>query len=167
MDDFILSRSFDAPRDLMWKVWTRQEHLSQWFSPKGFRIIAAKMDFRPGGIYHYGLETPDGKAMWGKWEFREIVAPERLVLVQSFSDEHGGLGRHPFAPDWPQFMLSTMTFGAQGNRTAFTLTWAPYKATGVELKTFDAGRSGMQQGWGGTMEQLTAYLAKLQPGRAA
>jgi uncharacterized protein YndB with AHSA1/START domain len=166
-EDFVLTRTFDAPRDLVWKVWTQSEHLKQWFSPKGFTVIAAKMDFRTGGIYHYGLQMPDGTAMWGKWEFREIVAPERIVLIQCFSDEKGGLTRHPFAPDWPQFTLSTMTFSAQGAKTMFTLTWAPYKATEVERNTFDAGRASMEQGWGGTMEQLTAYLAKLQPGRAS
>jgi len=74
---FVLTRSFDAPRDLLWKVWTQSEHLGKWFSPKGFKILAAKMDFRVGGTYHYGLETPDGQPMWGKWEFREIAAPER------------------------------------------------------------------------------------------
>jgi uncharacterized protein YndB with AHSA1/START domain len=159
---FLITRIFDAPRDLLWKVWTQGEHLGKWFSPKGFKILAAKMDFRVGGIYHYGLETPDGKPMWGKWEFREIAAPERIVLIQCFSDEKGGITRHPMAPDWPQFTLSTMTFIAQGNKTKFTLTWVPYKATEVERKTFDAGRAGMETGWGGTMEQLLAYLAKLQ-----
>jgi len=161
-EPFVLTRSFDAPRDLLWKVWTQSEHLGKWFSPKGFKILAARMDFRVGGIYHYGLETPDGKPMWGKWEFREIAAPERIVLIQSFSDENGGLARHPMAPDWPQFMLSTMTFAAQGNKTKFTLTWTPHKATEVERRTFDAGRASMEMGWGGTMEQLIAYLAKLQ-----
>ena len=165
-EDFILTRSFDAPRDLLWKVWTQPEHLSQWFSPKGFTVIAAKMDFRPGGIYHYGLRSSDGTAMWGKWEFREIVAPERIVLIQCFSDEHGGLTRPPFAEDWPQHILSTMTFSERGTRTTFTLRWAPYKAAEVERNTFDAGRASMEQGWGGTLEQLTAYLAKLQSGRA-
>jgi uncharacterized protein YndB with AHSA1/START domain len=166
-EPFVLTRSFDAPRDLVWKVWTQSEHLGKWFSPKGFKILAAKMDFRVGGTYHYGLQMPDGKPMWGKWEFQEIAAPERIVLIQCFSDEKGGLTRHPMAPDWPQFTLSTMTFAAQGNKTKFTLTWAPYKATEVERKTFDAGRAGMQQGWGGTMEQFNAYLAKMQSGRAS
>ncbi len=164
--DFVLKRSFDAPRDVVWKVWTEPEHLKHWFSPKGFTVIAARMDFRPGGIYHYGLQPPSGPAMWGKWEFRAIVAPERIVLIQSFSDEQGGLTRHPYAPDWPLHTLSTMTFSEQGTRTTSTLRWAPHNATEVERKTFDAGRAGMEQGWGGTMEQLTAYLATLQPGKA-
>ena len=117
-EDFVLIRTLDAPRELVWKVWTQAEHLGKWFSPKGFGIIAANMDFRVGGIYQYGLRMPDGGSMWGKWAFREIVAPERMVVVQCFSDEHGGVSRHPMAPDWPQYTLSTMTFAEQGERTA-------------------------------------------------
>jgi uncharacterized protein YndB with AHSA1/START domain len=161
-EDFILTRTLDAPRELVWKVWTQAEHLGKWFSPNGFGIIAANMDFRVGGIYHYGLRMPDGRAMWGKWVFREIVAPERVVVVQCFSDEHGGVSRHPLSPDWQQYMLSSMSFAEQGERTLFTLRWAPHDATEVETKTFDAGRASMEQGWGGTLEQLTAYLASLR-----
>jgi uncharacterized protein YndB with AHSA1/START domain len=163
---FVLTRTFDAPRDLVWEVWTRQEHLSQWFSPKGFKIIAAKMDFRVGGTYLYGLQPPQGPAMWGKWQFLEIAAPERMMLIQCFSDENGGVTRHPYAPDWPRFTKSTTTLAAQGDKTLFTLTWAPHEATEKEIDTFDAGRASMEQGWGGTMEQLLAYLATLQSGKA-
>jgi uncharacterized protein YndB with AHSA1/START domain len=158
---FVISRTFDAPRDLVFRVWTEAEHLKRWFSPKGFTVIHANMDLRPGGVYHYGLRMPDGKEMWGKWVFREILAPERLVVVQSFSDPAGGLTRHPFAPNWPIEMLATKTFAEQGDKTIFTLRWSPYNATDIELKTFMAGIPGMNQGWGGTLEQLDAYLASI------
>ena len=158
-EEFVISREFDAPRALVFKVWTQPEHLKQWFSPKGFTVLAAKMDLRPGGIYHYGLRTPDGKEMWGKWIFREIVAPEKLVLVNCFSDEKGGITRHPFNPQWPLEMLSTFTFAEKSRGTLVTVRWAPLNATEAERKTFDAGRASMTQGWGGTMEQLEAYLA--------
>jgi uncharacterized protein YndB with AHSA1/START domain len=69
--------------------------MAQWRGPKGFPIITAKMDFRPGGRYLYGLKTPDGGAMWGRFIYREIDAPSRIVLVSSFSDETGGVTRHP------------------------------------------------------------------------
>lgn len=167
MEPFTLTRTLDAPRDLVWKVWTQPEHLGKWFSPKGYGILKADMDFRVGGIYHYGLRTPDGKPFWGRWQFREITAPERFELIQCFSDEHGGVSRHPFAPVWPQYMLSTFTFVAQGDKTLFTLAWLPHDASEIELKAFEAGRAGMTQGWGGTLEQLTAYLAAQQSaGRA-
>ena len=158
--DFVISRTFDAPRDLVWKAWTERERLMQWFGPKGMTITDAKIDFRPGGLFHYCIRTPDGKDMWGKFVYREIVAPERIVLVSSFSDENGGITRHPWSATWPLEMLTTTTLIEEAGKTKLTIRWAPLNATETERATFDAARAGMQQGWGGTLEQLTAYLAK-------
>src|SRR5436190_428418 len=104
---FVISRAFAAPRDKVWKAWTEREQLLQWFGPKGFKMTAAKLDLRPGGTFHYCLKTPEGKALWGKFVYREITAPERIVLVNSFSDERGSLTRHPMSPTWPLETLST------------------------------------------------------------
>src|SRR5262249_7562621 len=123
--------------------------------------ITSKMDLRPGGTYLYGMKGPDGSPMWGKFVFREIVAPERLVVITSFSDEAGGITRHPMAPNWPLEMLSTFTFEEQSStKTKLTIRWSPYKATDEERKTFDSAHDGMRQGWGGTLDRLTEYLAK-------
>ena len=159
--DFVISRVLDAPRDLVWKVFTDPAHMRHWWGPKGFTVAVSKMDLRPGGTYHYCLKSPDGSPMWGKFVFREIAAPERMVFISSFSDEAGGTTRHPMAPTWPLEMLSTFAFEEQpGGKTKLTIRWAPYNATEEERKTFDAGRGSMQQGWSGTLEQLEAYLAK-------
>ncbi len=161
-EDFVISRVLDAPRELVWKAFTDPEHMRNWWGPKGFTVLVQKMDFRPGGSYHYCMRSPDGHDMWGKFVYREIVAPERIVFVNSFSDEAGGLTRHPMAPTWPLEMLSTFTFAESGGKTMFTVRWRPINATEEERKTFDAGRQGMNQGWGGTLDQLEAYLAKVQ-----
>ncbi len=89
-EDFVISRTLDAPRDLVWKAFTDPKRMAQWWGPKGFKVIPSKMDLRPGGLYHYGLEAPNGSPMWGRFVFREIVAPERIVFINSFSDEKGG-----------------------------------------------------------------------------
>ena len=92
-----------------------------------------------------------------------IAPPEKLVFINSFSDEKGGLTRHPMAPTWPIEMLSIFTFEEMpGGKTRFTVRWAPHNATAEEQKTFDAGHASMTQGWSGTMEKLEAYLAKVQ-----
>ena len=155
---FILARLFDAPRDLVWKAWTERARLMQWFGPQGFRMPAAKMDFRPGGTFHYCLESADGHEMWGKFVYREIVAPERIVLVNSFSDEEGGLTRHPFSATWPLEMLSTTTLAEEGGKTKLTIEWSAWNPTEEERRTFDASHDGMKQGWTGTFDQLAAYL---------
>jgi uncharacterized protein YndB with AHSA1/START domain len=157
---FVISRTFDAPRALVWKAWTETEHLMKWFGPKGFTMPFAKNDLRPGGVFHYGLRSPDGHEIWGKWTYREIVEPERLVVVVSFSDEKGGVTRHPMAPDWPMETLSTTNFTEQDGRTTITLRWEPLNATERERQAFAAGHESMRQGWTGTMDQLEAFLAK-------
>jgi len=159
--EFVITRVFDAPRTLVWKAWTEPERLMHWWGPKGFTMSAARVDLRAGGIFHYGMKGPDGGDMWGKFTFREVVAPERLVFVVSFSDEKGGVTRHPLNPDWPREILSTVTFSEQGGKTTLTVRWIPLNATDAERKTFEEGRPSMQQGWGGTLDQLTEYLASI------
>lgn len=159
-DEFTISRVFDAPRDLVWKAFTDPERMRHWWGPKDFTVIASKMDLRVGGTYHYGLKAPNGSPMWGKFVFREIVPQERMVFISSFSDEAGGVTRHPMAPNWPLEMFSVFTFEEQpGGKTKVTIRWSPYNATAEEQKTFDEGRDSMRMGWTGTFEQLEAYLA--------
>jgi uncharacterized protein YndB with AHSA1/START domain len=160
--EFVISRVFDAPRSLMWKALSEPERMKKWWGPKGFTVRAAHMDFRPGGSYHYCMRSPDGHDMWGKFVYREIDAPERIVFINAFSDEQGGLTRHPMSPTWPMEMLSTFTFAETGGQTTFTIRWFPYKATEEERKTFEDGRAGMRQGWTGTLDQLEAYLATVK-----
>ena len=159
--EFVMSRVFDAPRDLLWDCFTDPERMKQWWGPKGFTVIASKMDLRPGGTYLYGMKAPNGSDMWGKFVYREIVPKERLVFINSFSNENGGVTRHPGHEKWPLQMLSTFTFeDAPGGKTKFTVRWQPYNATSAERQTFEAGRDSMRQGWSGTMDQLATYLAK-------
>jgi uncharacterized protein YndB with AHSA1/START domain len=158
---FVISRVFDAPRDLVWRCFTDPEHMRQWWGPKGFKVLASKMDLRVGGTYHYGMSAPDGSPMWGKFVYSEIVPPERLDFISSFSDEKGGTTRHPGHMSWPLETHSTFTFEElPGGKTKFTISWEPHNATGEERQTFEAGRDSMRMGWSGTLEKLEAYLAK-------
>lgn len=159
--DFVISRIFDAPRDLLWQCFTDPERMKHWWGPKGFKVIASKMDLRVGGTYHYGMTAPNGAPMWGLFTYREIVPQEKLVFVNSFSDEKGGVTRHPGHEKWPLQMLSTFAFeDAPDGKTKFTVRWQTLNATAEEQNTFDTMHASMTQGWSGTMEQLEAYLAK-------
>jgi uncharacterized protein YndB with AHSA1/START domain len=157
--EFVISRIFDAPRELVWKAFTEVEHLKHWWGPKGFKMLSCRLDLRPGGVFHYGMRAPSGAEMWGKWVFREIVKPERLTIVISFSDKDGGQTRHPFAPGWPVEMLGTSTFAEQEGKTLLTTRTVAFNATDDERKTFEAGFDGMEAGFTGTWDQLAAYLA--------
>ena len=160
---FTIARVFGTPRETMFKAWTQREHLMRWFGPKGVTIPACTLDLRIGGVFHYCMQMPDGGAHWGKWTFREIVPPERLVFVVSFSDERGNAIRAPFNADWPLETLSTVTFAERAGKdggTVVTVQWEPLKASEIERKTFADGHGSMQQGWNGTFEQLGRYVAR-------
>jgi uncharacterized protein YndB with AHSA1/START domain len=157
---FVISRLFAAPREVVWTCFTEPQRMKEWWGPKGSVIIASKMDFRVGGTYLGAMRAPDGQVMWAKFVYRDIVAPGLLVWVHSFSDEAGGLTRHPLSPTWPLEMLTTVTFeAAPDGKTKLTLSWSPLNATADEQKTFDAAHDGMRGGWGGTFERLDAYIA--------
>ncbi len=163
-DSFVISRTFDAPRSLVWQVYTDRDHLMQWFGPKGFPMTHADMDFRVGGIFHYCLRTPDGHEMWGKWTFREIVEPEKLSVIVAFSDAQGGITRHPMAPDWPSETLGVTTFEEHDGKTTVTVNWTVFNGTDAERKLFGESHDSMRMGWSGTFEQLEAYLSQVQAG---
>jgi uncharacterized protein YndB with AHSA1/START domain len=159
--DFVISRVFNAPRELVWECFTKPERMKEWWGPKGVKITKSEMDLRVGGTYHYGMRQQDGTVMWGRMIYREIVPPERLVFINSFSDEASGLGRHPLAPTWPIEMYSVFTFEEMPDgKTRFTVTWTPHNATDEERATFDSNHASMTGGWSGTMDKLEAYLAK-------
>jgi len=132
--------------------------MAKWWGPKGFKVTVSEMDLRPGGLYHYCMKSPEGAEMWGKFLYKEIIMPERLVLVNGFSDAQGNLTRHPLSPHWPLEMLSVFSFIARGDKTEITVKWSPLNPTAIERKTFEEGMSSMQQGWTGTLDQLAAFL---------
>jgi uncharacterized protein YndB with AHSA1/START domain len=158
--EFVITRSFDAPRDLVFAAWTEAERLAHWWGPKGMRIRVAKLELKPGGIFHYAMEMPDGNEMWGKFVYREITPPERIVFVNSFSDPQGNTTRAPFSATWPLEVLNVLTFLEHDGKTTITLRGGPINATAEERATFRTGHKSMQQGFSGTFEQLAEYLVK-------
>jgi len=156
---FLISRVFDAPRELVWKAWTERDRLMQWFGPKGFQMTTANLDFRPGGQFHYCLRASDGKEMWGKFVYREIKARERIVFTNSFSDANGGTTRAPFNPNWPLEVLNTVSFTEAGGKTVIDMIGSPFNANDAERAAFESMKPSMDQGFKGTLDQLEAYLA--------
>lgn len=157
--EFTLTRTFKAPRALVWKAWTDPEQLAQWFGPAGTTMPVRKMDLRVGGTFHHCWRMPDGKEIWSLWVFREIDAPSKLVVVQSFSDAEGRVQPHPMVPDWPVETLSTVTFEERDGETLLTFKKETFEVSDAAATAFEAGMAGMAQGLCGTFEQLDAYLA--------
>jgi uncharacterized protein YndB with AHSA1/START domain len=161
--DFTISRTFEASRERVWKAWADPQALARWWGPKGATIRVIKLEFRPGGMFHYAMAFQPGHDMYGRFIYREIVAPERIVFVNSFSDTEGGITRAPFPQlegKWPLEVLNTMTLAERDGRTTLSLVGGPINATEEERGIFAGMHDSMRQGFGGTFDQLADYLAK-------
>lgn len=159
-EQFIINRSFQAPIAVMFEMWTKPEHLAKWLPPTGFTMEFLSADIRPGGSSMYVMTN--GKfRMYGKAQYIEIAAPDRMVYTQQFCDEKGQTSRHPAAPTWPESMRTVVHFSAEGsNHTRVTVTWeVDGKCTPEELATFIKGRAGMTGGWTGSFDKLDEVLA--------
>jgi uncharacterized protein YndB with AHSA1/START domain len=158
--EFVISRVFDVPRELVWQAHSELDRLKHWWGPKGFTWLTGTLDFRPGGMFYYGMRSPKGEEMWGRFVYREIVKPERIVFINSFSDAKGGLTRAPFAGNWPLEVLNNLTLNEEDGKTTLTLRGGPINASEEERKMYASMFRSMERGFGGTFDQLAAYLAK-------
>src|SRR4051794_13584105 len=91
-----ITHTFNAPRELVFKAFTESKYLQNWWGPKGWTFDVSKSDIRPGGVFHYSQKPADGEVMWVKFEYSEIIAPEKIVYTSIFSDEEGNTVRAPF-----------------------------------------------------------------------
>ena len=147
--DLVMTRVFDAPRELVFKAWTETKHVAQWWGPKRFTNPVCEMDVRPGGAIRIHMRAPDGVVYPMTGVFQEIVVPERLVFVSSALDDKGN----------SMFdVLSIVTFADQGAKTALTLQLRVIKATAVAPQYL----KGMEMGWTQSLDRLGEHLATAQ-----
>jgi len=154
-----ITRRFAAPRDLVWKSWSEAERLGLWWGPKGCVIGVNRFEFRPGGFFHFAMHFPGQEQMWGRFMYREIAAPERLVWLNSFSNAGCGIARAPFGGEIPLEIHNEVTLADEGGKTLLTLKASPFGASDDEEEVFRNMFASLNQGWGGTLDQLEAYLA--------
>lgn len=140
--EIVMTRLFDAPRELVFKAWTDPKHVAHWWGPKGFTITTHEMDVRPGGVWRFVMHGPDGVDYKNKIVFVEIVPPERLVY-----DHVSG----------PLFQM-TVTFAEQDGKTRLTarMLFESAEARDKVIQEF-----GAVEGLNQTLERLEAYLAKI------
>lgn len=160
-NEFTITRVFNAPRDLVFQLWTDPLHLSKWFGPTGSTINSFKMDFRVGGIFLYNMKIQNGLEMWGKWHFQEILPPEKIIFIQSFSDSKGNIVKNPMTENWPLEVFSTIVFKEANGKTTLEIKWLPIHATETELEVFYSAFGNMQMGWSGTFDRLEDYLKNI------
>jgi uncharacterized protein YndB with AHSA1/START domain len=145
--ELVLTRLFDAPRELVWKVWTDPKHVARWWRPHGFTNPVCELDVRPGGALRIHMRGPDGTVYPMTGVYQEIVEPERLVFPSAALDGEGD----------PLFeVLTTVTFAEQGGKTKQILRARVIKST-AEAAPYLAG---MEVGWTQSLERLAQSLAK-------
>lgn len=161
---FVINRTFDAPLDVMFEMWTDPKHFAQWLPPTGFTMEFIRADIRPGGSTFFMMTGGNNVRMYGRARYLEIRKPDRIVYTQQFVDEKENISRHPMAPTWPETMLTTVTLTPEADdRTRVTVTWEPYGPTKPEeLEVFLKERGGMTKGWTGSFDKLEEYVANRQ-----
>ena len=157
VERMVVTRVFDAPRELVWKAWTDPKYVMQWWGPKGFSCPACQMDVRVGGKSLLCMKTPDGYEGWNAIEYHEIVLHEKIVSSMYFSDSEGNkidpadLGVEQGAIDGA---YDVTLFEDLGNgRTKLTMIGNEPMATAKD--------SGQWEGWNETLEKVAAVLAGL------
>lgn len=142
-------RVYAAPRERVFECWTRAEHLAHWFGPRGFSIHACEADARPGGVFRLCLRSPEGADYWVRGTYREIAAPERLV-IHCYADDARGVQRLD--------EVITVRLADEGGRTRLTL----HATAAGDGPQAGAMLDGMAQGWGETLERLRERSDKLR-----
>ena len=161
-NELVIVREFKAPRQLVFDSFTKPEHLSKWWGPKGSAISIVTADIQPRGTFHYKLTSPDNTTMYGKFVYREIISPEKIVFVSSFADSMGNVIPTPFPIKFPHEILNTWTLMEQNGKTTITLRGVPINGTEEEREGFRNLFSSMEQGFGGTFDQLDEHLKNIQ-----
>ncbi len=150
--EVVITRTFDAPRELVWKAWTEPERFMRWWGPKIFTSPECQIDLRVGGRFLWCMQWPDGRRNYTTGEYREIVTFQRLVYVTSFADADGNAvpASHYGMPDDGAFeMTVTVTFEEQDGKTAMRLTHAGLPSGMGESSS---------QGWNESFDKLEASL---------
>jgi len=141
--ELTITRTFDAPRDLVYRLFTEPEHIVRWMGPRGFTAMNFEQDARVGGTWR-GMLRPDdgGRDLWQGGTFREIRPPERVSYTFAWDDERGTPG--------PETIV-TIDFADLGTRTRVT-----FHQTGFATKS---DRDGHRGGWNSTFDRLEEYLS--------
>ena len=137
-----ITRVFDAPRSLVYRMWTEPHHMTRWLGPPGYTTLSAQVDLRVGGSWRTHSRKHDGSTeVAEQGVFRQIVEAERLVFTHAWEEDDGRLGHET---------LVTLTFVGDGDKTVMTFHQADF----LTVET----RDGHLQGWGESFDMLKDYL---------
>lgn len=155
--EVLITREIDAPRARVFAAWTDPAQLLRWYAPPGCRIEFASISVRPGGRYHSCIHTPDGHQCWCIGEYREVLAPERLVFTMEIANAQG----QPISaieagmdPAWPSCTTVSVAFADNGSTTRLTLAQTVDEALAI--------RTGAQPSWLMMLDRLNELLQETE-----
>jgi len=155
--EIVITREFEAPRQLVWDVWTQPKHVEKWFGPKGFTTRVDKLDFKVGGESSYIMIGPDGTEYPSKGVFQEIVPIEKIVTTDEFGEGFDEIESMKNI-DLPQGMTQTYLFDDLGQRTKLTIIVS--HPTVEDREKHEA--MGVIDGWNSSLDKVEEYLAEVQ-----
>ena len=145
--ELTITRIYDAPRALVFKMWTDPKHMAQWWGPKGFTNPICELDARPGGKIHIDMRAPDGTIYPMTGTFREVKEPERLVFMAYAEDHDGNVHLES---------LTTVTFEEQGGKTKLTMHASAVGLAPIAVQML----AGMDAGWNGSLDKLAELVGR-------
>ena len=151
-------RNFKAPMEIVFDAFCNADALAEWWGPVGMSLTVLRLDFRPGGKFHYKMEGD--KTMWGLFRYGKINRPDLIEFVNSFSDEAGNICKAPFPMDFPLEIFYRVTLTDDNEVTTLTLQGYPINASPEQETSYYSIMENMHQGFGGTFDKLDVYLGK-------
>jgi uncharacterized protein YndB with AHSA1/START domain len=158
IERMVITRVFDAPREVVWKAWTDPQYVMQWWGPKGFTAPVCKIDFREGGKFLCCMKSPDGQEFWNAGEYHEIVPLQKIVSSMYFSDAEGNKvdpAHYGIEHEAIEDAFDVVTFEEIGNgQTRLTFT-------GNESME-SAKESGQAEGWKQVLDKMAEVIAGME-----
>lgn len=159
---FVLERTFDAPRDLVWKAWTEPDLLQKWHV-HDLKHINHAVDVSPGGLWLLEIEhdvpAPNYRH---RFEFTEVAEPKRLTCISSVADADWNPISPPLIEGFPHLTRRTVTLEEEGQKTICRFVEAPLEANELETTRFAEVYSKGQPAWNICMEKLAETLECIQ-----
>ena len=161
--EIVITRVFDAPRELVFEAWTEAKHMTQWWGPRFFTNSICEMDVRPGGAYRIVMRGADGVEYPITGVYREVRKPERLVMTMDCSG-HPAAWHDLVKPNRQESetnpageMLATVTFDQVGGKTKLTVR---VRLISAEIREAML-KMGMTEGWSESLDRLEELVAKI------
>ena len=153
--ELLITHLFDAPPEIVFNAWTDPQQLKQWYAPEGCTIQFKSIDLKVGGEFHSCIYDPVHGECWIKGSYRKVCFPEKLVFTMILSNEAGDAVNADAAgkpEDWPEAILTTVTFTAIGEQTKVTL----HQTVAEE----EAKKTGAYQSWFSMFARLEERLVR-------